>query len=138
MVMFPWARLLTLHCNPPTDKITRKDTIQFEYNKFIKYIKDNKININEYIYKKYLNGKNVNFTENSFPYDIDDNCHHYIIWFDNEYFKNVTQNININSIINDIVRNKFKDNEYIYFENLANNKSVVNIKHFHVFIKDKL
>ena len=28
MVMFPWERLLTLHRNPPTDKITRNERVQ--------------------------------------------------------------------------------------------------------------
>ena len=99
-------------------------------------IKENNINLNDYIYNKFLNGLNVNFIENTFPYDIEDNCYHYVIWFDNEYFKKVTNSINENKIINNIVRSKFKDNQYIYFENLSNNKSVAKIKHFHVFIKN--
>ena len=28
MVMFPWERLVTLHRNPPDDKITRNQKIQ--------------------------------------------------------------------------------------------------------------
>jgi len=134
--MFPWDRLVTLHRNPPDDKITRNHKVQVEYDKFIKYIKDNNININEYIYKKFLDGKNVNFIENTFPYDIEENCYHYVLWFDNEYFQKITSTINENIIINNIVRKKFKDNEYIYFENMTHNKSVKRIKHFHVFIKN--
>ena len=134
--MFPWERLVTFHRNPPTDKITRNINIQQEYDKFMKYIKDNNININDYIHKNFLNGINVNFVENTFPYDIEDNCYHYIIWFDNQYFKNLTNSVNENKIINNIVRSKFKDNEYIYFENLSGNKSIDSIKHFHVFIKN--
>jgi len=136
MVMFTWDRLQTLHRNPPNDKITRNEKIQNEYEKLMKYIKDSNININEYIYKKFLNGLNVNFIENTFPYDIEDNCYHYVIWFENEYFNKVTNCINENKIIENIIRSKFKNNEYIYFENLSNNKSVNSIKHFHVFIKD--
>ena len=136
MVMFPWERLVTLHRNPPIDKITRNQKIQLKYEEFMKYVKKNNINLNEYIYKKYLNGLKINFVENNFPYDIEDNCHHYVIWFDNEYFKKVTSSINENKIINNIVRSKFKDNEYIYFENLTHNKSIAKIKHFHVFIKN--
>ncbi len=136
MVMFPWERLVTLHRNPPDDKITRNQKIQSKYEKFMNNIKENNINLNDYIYNKFLNGLNVNFIENTFPYDIEDNCYHYVIWFDNEYFKKVTNSINENKIINNIVRSKFKDNQYIYFENLSNNKSVAKIKHFHVFIKN--
>ena len=138
MVMFPWERLLTLHRNPPTDKITREKKVQKKYNEFMKYIRENNININDYIYDKYLNGATVNFIENSFPYDIEDNCLHYVIWFDSEYFKKVTLCINQNKIIDNIIRNKFKDNEYIYFENYSHNKSVQKVKHFHVFIKNYL
>tara|TARA_Y100000590_G_scaffold240874_1_gene270879 strand:- start:2402 stop:2806 length:405 start_codon:yes stop_codon:yes gene_type:complete len=134
--MFPWERLVTLHRNPPDDKITRNQKIQSKYEKFMNNIKENNINLNDYIYNKFLNGLNVNFIENTFPYDIEDNCYHYVIWFDNEYFKKVTNSINENKIINNIVRSKFKDNQYIYFENLSNNKSVAKIKHFHVFIKN--
>ena len=28
MVMLPWERLITLHRNPPNDKITRNDRVQ--------------------------------------------------------------------------------------------------------------
>ena len=104
----------------------------------MKYVREKNININDYIYNKYLNGLSVNFIENSFPYDIEDNCLHYVIWFDSEYFKKVTLCINPNKIIDNIIRNKFKDNEYIYFENHSHNKSVQKVKHFHVFIKNYL
>lgn len=136
MVMFPWERLVTLHRNPPTDKISRNQQIQLKYEKFMNDIKEKNINLNDYIYERFLNKVNVNFIENTFPYDIEDNCYHYVIWFDNEYFKKVTSSINENKIIDNIVRSKFKNNEYIYFENISGNKSVAKIKHFHVFIKN--
>ena len=83
----------------------------------MKYVREKNININDYIYNKYLNGLSVNFIENSFPYDIEDNCLHYVIWFDSEYYQKVTLCINPNKLIDNIIRHKFKDNEYIYFEN---------------------
>lgn len=136
MVMLSWDKLLELHKNPPNIRIMRNDNIQLEYDKFIKYIKDNNININDYIYRKFLNDKKVNFTPNTFPYDIDHNCNHYIIWFDTIYFEELLKKNAQDEIINYIVRTKFINNNYIYFENLNHNKSVLNVKHFHIFIKN--
>ena len=133
--MYSWDRLTTLHCNPPDYKILRNDKVQYEYDKFIKNIKENNININDYIYNKYLSKLPVNFIKNSFPYDIESNCHHYIIWFDNDYFEKLTSCINQNRIINNIVQVKFKNNEYLYLENLDSNKSIKKIKNNKIIIK---
>lgn len=134
--MLTWESLSILHRNPPNFKITRDNEVQKRYDEFINKIKMNNIDINKYISDKFLNNKNVNFTKNSYPYDIEEDCNHYIIWFENEYFNKITLCIDENKIIDNIIKSKFKNNKYIYFENVDNNKSIKKIKHFHVFIKD--
>ena len=115
--------------------IFRNKDIQKKYDEFKKFITENKIDINDYIYKKYLGEIKINFTENNFPYDIEENCQHYVIWFDSKYYSELKLKDSEEKIIEKIVRTKFKDNQYIYFENVSNNKSVPNIVHYHVFIK---
>ena len=136
MVMFPWEKLLTHHRNPPDMPIFRNEKVQKEYDEFKKFIVENNIDINEYIYKKFLGELKMNFIENTFPYDVEDNCKHFVIWFDTKYYANLKLKEDEEIIIDKIVRNKFKDNQYVYFENVSNNKSVPDIKHFHVFIKN--
>lgn len=136
MLMFPWEKLLTHHRNPPDMPIFRNDQVQKEYDEFKKFIVENNIDINQYIYKKFLGELKMNFIENTFPYDVEDNCKHFVIWFDTKYYANLKLKEDEEIIIDKIVRNKFKDNQYVYFENISNNKSVPDIKHFHVFIKN--
>ena len=45
------------------------------------------------------------------------NCYHYVLWFNNNYYNNIIKINSEENIINDIVKLKFKNDDYIYFEN---------------------
>lgn len=80
------------------------------------------------IFKDYIS-QNVNIngymiTYNHFPYNINDNLSHFIIW----------SNLEINQI-ETILNNSFTG--FIFFKNIPQNKSIVEIEHYHIFVKKK-
>lgn len=115
--------------NPPYPwiKFPRKKKVQNNYNKFLSYLDKNNIDINEYISKNIIGDNIIKFCKNDFPYNIK-NYRHYVLWIN----PNIKIQIPIN-IINYYIYSKINTNKYIIFENYGSNKSVMNIKHYHVF-----
>ena len=67
----------------------------------------------------------MKFCKNDFSYDIK-NYKHYVLW--------INPNIKIQiNIINYYICSKINTKKYIIFENYNSNKSVMDIKHYHIF-----
>ena len=129
--MINWEQLKLHHLNPPTYKIIRNDNIQKKYNKYINSLNKSIDNI---IIDKYFNKDDKIFCidKNMFPYYTENNIYHYILWI------NPTKKINdieIYNYINLYYCNYTIKKNIIYFENNFKNKSIQNIRHFHIFIK---
>ena len=99
--------------------LIRKDNIQksYELYKSNNSLKNFKMNI-----KKNIKKNGYIITENDFPYNLNNNVKHYIIWTNNDIFK-----------IKKILNKRF--NNYIFFRNLIENKSIKDIEHYHIFIE---
>tara|TARA_B100000902_G_C27005899_1_gene762206 strand:+ start:109 stop:588 length:480 start_codon:yes stop_codon:yes gene_type:complete len=155
-----WVFLKKYHLNPPTIMLLRKIDVQKKYINFKKIIKENNNNIKNYILTNFFkNNENIIFIKNNFPYDVELNIYHYILWFNsnsihldeidkldkldkNNYEKNILKYIKYffdNKKINDTTINNyiFSNYEFIFFENIKENKSINSIKHIHVFFKLK-
>tara|TARA_Y100000022_G_C13201017_1_gene352725 strand:- start:319 stop:687 length:369 start_codon:yes stop_codon:yes gene_type:complete len=109
------------HKNPPKIRLYRHKDVDEEYKKFLLKHPDHNINLAKTLFK---DNNTWIITPNKFPYHFIDNTEHLIIWFKGD--------VNYNLI--DFL---FREEEIIYFENLSSNKSIPNIRHVHIFKKNK-
>jgi len=93
------------------------------------YINENGVKTTTGVYKK-LN-KEILFTENPYPYNLENGIMHYVLW---SYHRNLSK---IESL--QIINEKFPSTEfeYLMFENSYTDKSVREIPHIQVFIRRK-
>lgn len=134
-----WEYLKQFNYNPPTINLLRQKTVQDNYNNHKININVKNINIEDYIINKYFKDPNSKyyFTLNTFPYNLEDNIKHYIIWLNPIYYND--KQINFNNIkhidfIKSIINVPYDD--FIFFENNIQHRSVLGIRHIHVFIKN--
>jgi len=122
-----WDELKDINIKPH-----RKPEIEEEYKKFIK----NK-QMNNYIITNVIKDKNKELflTTNKFPYDLEDNVLHLIIW-DLNFHDNENKNkIRYKSFIKNFF--KLKKFDIIYRVNKKEHQSIPEIKHCHIFLKVK-
>lgn len=131
--MITWLELQKFSFeNPPKFQLKRSTQVQKDYDIYISTIKSNNNDINKIITQKYFsNNKNYVFVPNLFPYDIEDGIKHYLIWFNP-----ILNNIIDKKYIEDILISNLGNKKYIYFINFATNKSVKNVEHCQVFLKE--
>ena len=152
-----WKELQLVHRNPKNTIFYRSDMCIKKYKLFKLILRDilktsNSEYINNTIIKNNISKKFI-LTKNSFPYFLENNIIHLLIWINPEIIENkdfYMNNENLNNfpeferIILEIVQEEFKrdfinkkikiiDN-LIYFENKIENRSINDIKHIHVFL----
>ena len=73
--------------HPPTSPFSRNHTVEENYSKHGIEIKKSG-GVEAYLKKKYLSSDNdFNMTPNNFPYDMESDIIHYVIWFRLEKFE---------------------------------------------------
>tara|TARA_B100001250_G_C19063024_1_gene470953 strand:- start:46 stop:429 length:384 start_codon:yes stop_codon:yes gene_type:complete len=121
-----WNTLLLFDFN--NNKIDRKNSVQQAYNNEKQKIK----NYSKFILNTYLDNKLYNLQPNKFPYNLNNNIKHYVLWLhpmlDLKYITN-------KKLINSILKKYIPNNEYIFYMNSYNNRSIKQIPHYQVFIK---
>ena len=128
-----WSSIQKFHLNPPTISLPRQKCVLQEYETNMKKIKQ-ETTIVDYLFKKYLSGtQQLVLVPNEYPYYCQDGIIHYLLWV-HPSFK-VYNNEQIKCIISFRLYDlKIKYQNFIFFENNLNNKSIPEIKHYHVFI----
>ena len=109
-------------------KFFRLTHIQKKYDEHNMNLNKNNISIYEHIMNNIIKDNMMIIVKNNFPYYIP-GFKHYLIWFNPVYkinYKEVYEYIDL----------KMKNKNYLYFENEDNNKSVLKIRHFHIFVKN--
>ena len=121
--------------NPPNKSITRRPDIEFFYKNHIKSLEKKNIETKEYIINKFFKNNDTQFvlTINEFPYWVQD-ATHWLLWFNPNNYEN--KNVNIKEITENLVKKNFPNKEVVMYENLNSNKTIKNIKHSHIFIKN--
>lgn len=145
-----WETLKLYHRNPPNNKLYRSAELTKTYNEYVKNITNEFGSISNHIMNKYfLVDGNVNnnlkyiIAENTFPYHVEDKIYHYVIWFNPKYYGSDIKLNESDEMIKEIISeyNSNTDTEivdYIYFENSSSNKSVLGVKHIHIFTQKKM
>ena len=115
-----WKYLKQFHFNPPNILLPRKEKVQKKYD-----IHKEKIGmlIDKYILNTILHNLKYKITINRFPYDIEKNISHHILWISPEYKFERNQ-----------VKKKFKKKKFICYKNKIEVRSIKTIEHYHIFI----
>ena len=120
---------------PKNIKFIRTPELEKKYNKIKENYKKNNIDINDVINKQ-LFGNN-NFIEKfvfepcKYPYYIEKGISHYILWCNPLYDWSNTYSL----IFKNEIKNKLGNIEFGWFENEIKDRSVLGIKHFHIFFR---
>ena len=70
-MLISWEFLLNYIIENPLPKITRLDEIHAKYKQHKKYLKDNNINVKNYIIEKYIHNNPYCLRPKTFPYNIE-------------------------------------------------------------------
>ena len=118
---------------PNFDQVRRSNETEDEYQKFLSTEMINYKSKEDYIKKKILLNKDFVLVKNRFPYKVDKNTKHYIMWFLKKIDDNDTISLNI---VSEFIRLKlYKDNlEFVWYENP---KISGRLYHVHVFFHYK-
>jgi len=103
---------------------TVEDECEYQYHKLL--VKEFFVDIEEYIstlnidpFEPYI------LIKNRFPYKTSPDVRHYVLWIKPGY------NIQVATII----QNRFPGREIIFYQNAIQNRSIMTIDHYQVFIK---
>jgi len=133
-----WAQIIKYHKNPPTITLPRQHNVIKAYQNHIDELDKDKIDINDLIYKQLFSKNNKKYCMqlNKYPYWCS-GLIHYVIWFNPNYNNLIPQDLNKidPEYVDKIIKTKFNYNDYVYYENVASNKSILGVKHLHVYIK---
>lgn len=124
-------------------KLERNDKVNEEYKEFYsmieEYANNKSIDTDEalyrYITKLYFpEDEIVTLAQNRFPYDVESNVIHMVLWINPKYDKIPKNDLEyIRKLINLMLK---EDNTvFTFYENSKKLRSVIKIKHFHVFVK---
>ena len=122
--------------NPPTVAFTRNQTVEDDYSKHGELIKKAG-GVEPYLKSKYLpEGTNYKMTNNNFPYDLEEDIRHFVIWFRMEKFDDFNNPAEVRKIIAQYkLENNVEFDEVVFFQNIERLRSVPGIPHIHVFAK---
>jgi len=119
-----WKYLKQFHFITPNIPLPRKEKVQKKYDIHKKKIG---VSIDNYILDTILHNLRYKITINRFPYDIEKNISHHILWISPNY---KLVKIEIESIIT----NYFGYKKFICFKNKIETRSIKTIEHYHIFI----
>lgn len=115
-----WIFISQFHKNPPTFQLKREKHVQDKYNK-----NKSKSGYNTDLYNRLFKyDQDFVIVPNTYPYHFVDGTEHLIYWS-----KKIINYSQLEENIEKLCK------EYIYFENLDQNKSIKDIHHAHIFIK---
>ena len=105
-------------------RLQRSDEMNIEYLKHSVKCKETYGTLEHYVTCVILKDFTVDYviTDNNFPYYIEKGLKHKLLWTNKKMIK---------SEIEEIIRNKISS-RFVWFENLAINKSIPNIHHYHI------
>tara|TARA_Y100000389_G_C17460340_1_gene521227 strand:+ start:1092 stop:1493 length:402 start_codon:yes stop_codon:yes gene_type:complete len=120
--------------SPPTYALGRLPEVEERYTRHCNQIKSSEYykSIVDYIQKDVLGDKEYVFTENEFPYKVEDGIKHYLLWISKKAHGKYDP-AKLISKRKEILESK----EFTYYRNYKNNASIYEIEHYHVFAKYK-
>jgi hypothetical protein len=134
--MITWDLLKEYEKKPPKSSSTyRTKNVNDAYKIHKSRLKQQNITLSQHIIKSVFNNNPneiIKLESNSFPYFIEDNVKHYLLWL-NPLVKHT--NINLLDHI-PYQFNKYKDENIAIISNTKEARSIPEIDHIHIFIRD--
>lgn len=118
--------------SPPTYALGRLPEVEERYTRHRNQIMSSEYysSIADYILKDVIRDYNFVFTENEFPYKVDEGIKHYLLWV------SPTSAVSVNVLETIASQPEIKrSKEYTYYRNYKNNASIYEIEHYHIFAK---
>lgn len=128
-----WDYIKQFHLNPPPTAVylPRNKEVEVRYQQHKKEFKS----IKDYILNTHFDSNSIDqgwvIVDNEFPYDCQSNIRHFLIWI---YPGKELSDQQIIGIIQEYMNNN-GHSEYAYFRNVPAIRSVLEIDHFHIFVK---
>ena len=158
-----WDYIEKLDDNPPPKALPRALKTQKRYGGYLAALKRKGTTIEEDIMSRIINNhqdQQFIVTKNDFPYSVDKDIAHLVLWVNplfaspnksekdtelaaREFIMSLISHeytineVNKNNTINEVDNNKIPLKVYSMFENNPKNRSVNNVRHFQLFIKNK-
>lgn len=136
-----WEDLLQYDNNPPIDRaLPRTKTVQKRYGGYLGALKKRGTTIEQDVMNRMITNhtnQQLIVTKNDFPYNIDDNVLHLVVWINplmyivDDAADTPAAYAFAREYIQTLAGHWVK---FIMFENLPGNKSVGNVRHFQLFI----
>ena len=124
---FEYLQHFNINKPPKSSKLISRTKDMHE--KYLKY-KPNQLNL---MLELFSNGNLYTIKLALFPYDIETNVQHYILWF-SPFLK--YKIYNDKNYIKKIINIHFKNKNTVYFMNYRKNRSINKIPHYHIFVKN--
>ena len=158
-VPFSWETLLTYDRNPPEKALPRKQSVQKRYGGYLGVLKKRGTNIEQDVMSRIINNHtNDRFilSKNDFPYNVEEDVLHLVLWVNPLFARPDEDTRDEYDAPADNARNEQKTEEdardYIesfinstdatpaiaMFENIKNNRSVSDVRHFQLFVKKEI
>lgn len=136
-----WDSIKKMHLNPP-DKyyFKRLPHVESNYQEYILSSKNKYTSLNDMIFSKIFtdgyteNDLNWKLTRNKFPYHLEENVDHLLLWIHPKNYYNLNEIENIISF--ELENSKYED--WIYFKNRKKLRSVDGIEHYHIMARKKI
>lgn len=119
--------------NPPNKSITRRPDIEFYYKHHLSLLNNNNTVKNHIINKLFKNDNEYKLVINEFPYWVND-ATHWLCWFNPNHES--YQTLNVREKTEQIIKDNFPNKKVVMYENSDSNKTVKDIRHVHIFIKN--
>ena len=134
MSSLTWEELCGFRETPPTTQLVRSEHVQREYEAY-KAALSGKRSVAEdiaqrlWVHRSMSHFESVNavIAVNNFPYHCERDIRHLVIWMENEN--------EFQQLLFELER-KVDPNSFIIFSNHRWNKSVLDLPHYHLFLKD--
>lgn len=128
--MLSWGKLKLYHRQPQDGILKRSRQMEEAYIKYKNELEERGIKIHEHLHNLYFKDCDFFLQKNRFPYDLEEGISHYLFWIKPPFSPS-------DAFLDKIIRDSFPNQDIIYFENSYQNRSVKNIKHLHIFVKEK-
>ena len=130
ILMLTWHELLKYHHCPP--EIFPQRTPQIE-QKYVDFRRNNP-EIIATLRQRFFKSEQIVLVLSDFPYDIEANILHYILWISDD---NVYSHQQIETAISQRHLSVLPGVNMICYQNPPHRRTINEIQHYHVFIRDK-
>ena len=136
-MLITWEFLKNYNNSVSLPEDTRTKKVQKSYEKHLKKLKKNNIDVNKYLIDRlFVNNLDYIITINQYPYNLTSDIKHYILWINPKNNKKYSTD-DLDKIIKDYMLSldEHKFTEYIFFQNHIESRSVFHILHYQIFYK---